>query len=202
MQTVSHWTTCLLPAVCVIAFFRLENVEADRSPLKPQEVAVKFLAAPINPADINIAEGVYGKQPTLPAVGGNEGVAVVTQVGSAVSRLSVGDWVLPTVSPFGTWRQEARAEENSWVRVRNDIPAEYAATMSVNMATAYRLLTDFGNLRPGDWIIQNGANSMVGLAVIQMARERGVRTINIIRDDRYVSFSPFPALQRNLFLSF
>jgi hypothetical protein len=28
---------------------------------------------------------------------------------------------------------------------------------------------DFGNLKPGDWVIQNGANSMVGLAVVQIA---------------------------------
>lgn len=46
-------------------------------------------------------------------------------------------------------------------------------------------LTDFGNLKAGDWIIQNGANSMVGLAVIQLARERGIHTINVVRSDRY-----------------
>jgi trans-2-enoyl-CoA reductase len=50
-------------------------------------------------------------------------------------------------------------------------------------ATAYRLLRDFGAV-PGDVIIQNGANSMVGLAVIQMAKLMGIKTINIIRTDR------------------
>lgn len=50
-------------------------------------------------------------------------------------------------------------------------------------ATAYRLLRDFKSL-PGDVIIQNGANSMVGLAVIQMAKLMGIRTINIVRSDR------------------
>jgi trans-2-enoyl-CoA reductase len=51
------------------------------------------------------------------------------------------------------------------------------------IATAYRLLRDFGAL-PGDVIIQNGANSMVGLAVIQMAKLMGIKTINIVRSDR------------------
>ncbi len=69
-------------------------------------------------------------------------------------------------------------------KVSNDIPAAYAATLSVNPATAYRLLKDFSSLKAGDVIIQNGANSMVGQAVIQMARERGVKTINVIRSDR------------------
>lgn len=71
------------------------------------------------------------------------------------------------------------------IKVANDIPVEYAATMAVNPCTAYRMLRDFENLRPGDYIIQNGANSMVGIAVIQMAREMGVKTINVVRSDRY-----------------
>lgn len=47
------------------------------------------------------------------------------------------------------------------------------------------MLRDFEKLKPGDVIIQNGANSMVGLSVIQMAREMGVKTINIVRSDRF-----------------
>ena len=42
-------------------------------------------------------------------------------------------------------------------------------------------LSDFGSLQPGDAVIQNAANSAVGMAVIQMARIRGIKTVNIIR---------------------
>lgn len=56
--------------------------------------------------------------------------------------------------------------------------------MAVNMGTAMRLLKDYG-LKSGDWLIQNGANSMVGLAVIQIAREMGIKTLNVVRSDRY-----------------
>ena len=66
----------------------------------------------------------------------------------------------------------------------NDIPAAYAATIMANPGSAYRMLRDFAQLKPGDVIIQNGANSMVGLAVVQMARELGLKTINIVRTDR------------------
>jgi mitochondrial enoyl-[acyl-carrier protein] reductase / trans-2-enoyl-CoA reductase len=68
--------------------------------------------------------------------------------------------------------------------VPNDIPAAYASTLAINPATAYCLLREFVKLSPGDWIIQNGANSMVGLAVVQMAREMGIKTINVVRSDR------------------
>lgn len=57
-------------------------------------------------------EGSYGVLPPLPAVGGNEGVGEITAVGSAVSRLAVGDWVIPMpASGFGTWRTVAKADE-------------------------------------------------------------------------------------------
>lgn len=71
------------------------------------------------------------------------------------------------------------------MKVPNDIPAAYASTLTINPATAYCLLREFETLKPGDVIIQNGANSMVGLAVIQMARDMGVKTINVVRQHRY-----------------
>lgn len=43
------------------------------------------------------------------------------------------------------------------------------------------MLKDFGNLEPGDVVIQNSANSGVGQAVIQLAKAWGYKTVNIIR---------------------
>jgi NADPH:quinone reductase-like Zn-dependent oxidoreductase len=37
------------------------------------------------------------------------------------------------------------------------------------------------DLVPGDWVIQNVANSAVGRLVIRLARERGLRTVNVVR---------------------
>jgi len=154
--------------------------------IKASEVVIKMLAAPINPADMNLIEGVYGMKATFPAFGGQEGVGVVQKVGSGVKDFSEGDWVIPAsgASGFGTWREEAIADVKQLQKIANDIPPAYAATISVNPCTAYRMLRDFVTLKPGDVIMQNAANSMVGLAVVQMAREMGVKTINIIRSDR------------------
>jgi mitochondrial enoyl-[acyl-carrier protein] reductase / trans-2-enoyl-CoA reductase len=57
-----------------------------------------------------------------------------------------------------------------------------AATISVNPFTADRMLLDFVKLKEGDWVVQNGANSGVGQNVIQLARIRGFKTVNVIRD--------------------
>ncbi|RHY01417.1 hypothetical protein DYB25_005740 [Aphanomyces astaci] len=162
---------------------KVEAAPAATAALQAGEVALKFLAAPINPADLHMIRGGYGIKPTLPAVGGNEGVARVTAVGSGVSGLKVGDRVIPAVAGFGTWRTDAVAKEADLLAISSKIPVEYAATLAVNPATAYRLLADFATLKSGDVVIQNAANSAVGQAVIQLAHLRGIKTINIIRDD-------------------
>ena len=40
---------------------------------------------------------------------------------------------------------------------------------------------EFATLGPGDWVIQNAANSAVGLYLVQLARHRGYRTVNVVR---------------------
>ncbi|XP_051510813.1 enoyl-[acyl-carrier-protein] reductase, mitochondrial-like isoform X2 [Myxocyprinus asiaticus] len=145
-------------------------------------VRVHMLAAPVNPADINMIQGTYPILCPLPAVGGNEGVAEVVEVGSDVTTLRPGDWVVPIDAGFGTWRTGAVCEEDDLIPVSKDISLLGAATVFVNPCTAYRMLHDFQTLSPGCTVIQNGSNSAVGQAVIQIAAALGLKTINIIRD--------------------
>ncbi|XP_011627368.2 probable trans-2-enoyl-CoA reductase, mitochondrial isoform X1 [Amborella trichopoda] len=150
--------------------------------LKDNDVCIKMLAAPINPSDINKIEGVYPVRPPVPAVGGYEGVGEIYALGSAVRNLSVGDWVIPLPPSFGTWQTYVVKEANALHKVRKDIPMEYAATVTANPLTALLMMEDFVKLTSGDVIVQNGATSMVGQSIIQLARIRGIRSINIIRD--------------------
>lgn len=82
----------------------------------------------------------------------------------------------------GTWRTHAVADEGELIKVDKSVKPEYLACMAVNPCTAVRLLDDFVKLDKGDVIIQNGANSTVGVAVMQIAASRGIKTINIIRE--------------------
>ncbi len=77
------------------------QTEALPKALKPNEILIKILAAPINPADLNMVEGSYGIKPTLPAVAGNEGVGTVLEVGSSVRKLKANDLVVPTKPALG-----------------------------------------------------------------------------------------------------
>jgi len=149
--------------------------------LADDQVLVKMVAAPINPADINMIEGTYGKRASFPAVGGNEGVGIVVEAGSK-SSFKTNQHVIPSVAGLGTWRTHGVFSGRDLVAVPEGVKPEHAATVSVNPATALRLLTDFVDLKEGDFIIQNGANSAAGLAVIQLANLKGIKTINIVRD--------------------
>lgn len=60
----------------------------------------------------------------------------------------------------GTWRTEAVLAEDAIISLPNDIPLLCAATLGVNPCTAFRMLSDFEHLKPGeyfgnatDWII-------------------------------------------------
>ncbi|EPS69791.1 hypothetical protein M569_04973, partial [Genlisea aurea] len=152
-------------------------------PIGETDVCVRIVAAPINPSDINRIQGVYPVRPPVPAVGGYEGVGEVHSVGSAVQGLLPGDLVIPSpLSAGGTWQTYLVKEQSHWHKVDKNTPPEYAATVSVNPSTAFRLLEDFTRLKSGDAIVQNGATSIVGQCIIQLAKIRGIRSISIIRD--------------------
>ena len=59
--------------------------------------------------------------------------------------------------------------------------------LTVNPATAALLLSEFVALQPGDWVVQNAANSAVGGYLVQLARARGLRTVNVVRRDGAVA---------------
>lgn len=146
----------------------------------PRELLVEMRAAPINPVDLNVLEGKYPVLPDLPGVPGSEGAGIVTQTGAAVSEFAIGDQVM-LANRTGSWREACVVEVDDLIAVPAAIPPAQAAMLKINPATAWRMLHDFVTLRPGDWVIQNAANSGVGRAVIQIAARLGIQTLNIVR---------------------
>jgi NADPH:quinone reductase-like Zn-dependent oxidoreductase len=53
--------------------------------------------------------------------------------------------------------------------------------LTVNPPTASLMLSEFVTLAAGDWVIQNVANSGVGGYLMQLAKRRGLRTVNLVR---------------------
>jgi trans-2-enoyl-CoA reductase len=156
---------------------RVESIELPVP--AANEIRIEMLAAPINPADINVIEGTYGQLPGLPAVVGNEGMGRVAAVGAEVTRLQPGDLVAP-FDP-GSWCSHRNVRADRVIPLPAEIDPQQASMIVVNPPTAYALLHDFAALQPGDWVVQNAANSGVGRCVIQIARRLGLRTLCVVR---------------------
>jgi trans-2-enoyl-CoA reductase len=144
------------------------------------EAVVKMRAAPINPADLNQIEGKYPVRPELPTTPGFEGAGVVAEVAATVTNVAGGDVVILPHN-VGTWREAVAVKAEDLVVVPRGIEPVDAAMLKINPMTAWRLLHDYVDLKKGDWLIQNAANSAAGRAVIRTARELGYKTVNVVR---------------------
>jgi trans-2-enoyl-CoA reductase len=178
--------------LCAETGFLMQREGIDRT--SNRLVWIKMLAAPVNPADLNQIQGVYPLEAAGPTrVGGNEGVGIVVAT-SGESALKAGDWVVPRRGAFGTWREQVVCYDEDVQVVSQNLPLAAAAAFIVNPPTAYRLLRDFASPQKGDIIVQNGANSAVGRYTIQMAKNMGIKTVNIIRDRPH-----YEALEKELY---
>jgi trans-2-enoyl-CoA reductase len=162
----------------------LEIVDKQLDSPGEGELLVKFLAAPVHPSDFGMVLGKYGKLRELPADGGREGVAEVIEVGAGVEGFVPGDRVVVR-GDVGTWQTHAVAAADQFMKVPQDLSVEAAATLLVNPPTAWRLLRD-AHLSEGDWVVQNAANSAVGMNVIEMARHLGLKTLNVVRREELI----------------
>ncbi|WP_437884203.1 zinc-dependent alcohol dehydrogenase family protein [Pseudomonas sp. LRF_L74] len=163
----------------------IEAVGLQLPTLRSGQVRIKVLAAPINPSDVLTLTGEYGMLPPLPAVGGNEGVGRVEALAEDVTSLKVGQTVLLPVGS-GTWVSHLNADASKLIPLPDADPQQLAM-LTVNPPTAALLLSEFVDLRPGDWVIQNAANSGVGVYLIQLAKIRGYRTVNVVRRESLIA---------------
>jgi NADPH:quinone reductase-like Zn-dependent oxidoreductase len=103
----------------------------------------------------------------------------VTAVGAGVSHVKPGDLVINLQRE--NWAQRRRVKGDDVILVPPTMDLQQAAMLRINPPTALLLLTDIVDLDPGDWVIQNVANSAVGRLLIPLARARGLRTMNVVR---------------------
>jgi len=146
----------------------------------PDQVLIGIEFSPINPNDLMVAQGIYAFRPSLPAVIGNEGVGRVLAVGPGVESVKIGDRVLAPSGSF-TWREQIIASAGDLSALPPDADPAQLAMLAINPPTAALLLSEFVYLQPGEWVVQNAANSGVGRWVIAFAKTRGLKTVNIVR---------------------
>jgi NADPH:quinone reductase-like Zn-dependent oxidoreductase len=155
------------------------DIPAPEAP-GPNQVLIGVEFSPVNPSDLLLANGLYALRPALPAVIGNEAVGRVLAVGPGVQNVKLGDRVLAPLSSF-TWRERMVISADGLFVLPPDADPRQLAMLAINPPTAALLLSEYVDLKPGEWVVQNSANSGVGRWVIAFAKKRGLKTVNIVR---------------------
>src|SRR6516164_4724754 len=118
----------------------LELQEVPIPEAGPGQVRVRMIASPINPSDVLVVRGEYGRLPQLPATPGFEGVGVIDAAGPGLlrylRRLRPGRRVAVLNGQGGNWQEYVVLPARQVVPVPDDVPDDQAATFFVNPASA------------------------------------------------------------------
>jgi NADPH2:quinone reductase len=138
------------------------------------QAVVKVEAAGVNFIDVYHRNGLYPVQ--LPYVLGLEGSGTVSQIGSGVGTLAVGDRVAWSGGP-GTYAQYAAVPADKLVKVPEAIGFPEAAAAMIQGMTAHYLAVDTYPIQKGDTVLIHAAAGGVGQLLVQVAKNRGARVL-------------------------
>jgi NADPH:quinone reductase-like Zn-dependent oxidoreductase len=166
-------------------------VDAPEPHAGPGQLRIRVAAAGVNPVDWKIRSGA-SRRPVpiaLPSIPGMDAAGTVDEVGEGRADFAVGDEVFgPTVT--GAYAEFALLE----IAARKPATMSWAEAGGLPSAveTATRALNELGVLA-GETLFISGAAGGVGLAAVQLARERGVRVIGSASADNQYFLHAFGA---------
>ncbi len=152
----------------------LEVVELPVPQPKANEVVVKLAAAGVNFIDVYHREGRY-KAP-LPFVIGQEGAGTVSAAGAEVKGTKIGDKVAWT-GIMGSYAEYAAVPADRVVLIPAGVSEKQAAATMLQGMTAQYLSHDTYPLKRGETVLVHAAAGGVGLLLVQLAHNLGVRVI-------------------------
>jgi NADPH:quinone reductase len=160
---------------------QLVTTEVDTPPVGPDQILVAVEWAGVNFIDTYQRSGRYPLD--LPATIGMEGSGIVTAVGDAVTRFSVGDraaWAWGQ----GSYADQVVVDQDKAAKVPDGIALDTAAAAMLQGMTAHYLITSVYPVKAGDTALVHAAAGGVGLLLCQMLASRGVTVIGTVSTDQ------------------
>ncbi|MBX3313356.1 MAG: NADPH:quinone oxidoreductase family protein [Actinobacteria bacterium] len=154
----------------------LEVVEEERRPLGADQVRVAVEAAGVNFVDALFVAGTYQIKVPPPFTPGSELAGTVTEVGTDVHGIAVGDRVISSLG-LGAWSDEVIIPAAGSTPVPEGLGTAVAAALVQSYCTAWFTLTRRTRVEPGEVVLVLGAAGGVGLAAIDVARALGATVI-------------------------
>jgi len=171
---------------------KINEIEVPKQ-VGPTEVLLKMKAAAVHPSDFLYVQGQY-LQPTKPGRAGAEGVGVIESVGSSVTHLKVGQRMAFWTESFqtGTWGEYFVMDTKIcrlYITIPDNISDEAAAQLILNPLTLLGMLSDLQDygMKRGDWFLQTAAGGSLGRMMIQVAKIKGFKTLNVVRRESQIS---------------
>lgn len=169
----------------------------------PGEALVRVRACGVNYLDLRVREGRVGGKVPLPHIPGSEVAGEVAALGEGVSGVSVGQRV--AIAPYlfcgrceyclagdevsclrgdilglggdGGYAEQVVAPAQNLIPLPEELSFEAAAAVSLATLTAWHMLVDRAEIRPGETVLVLAAGGGVGSAAVQIAKLAGARVI-------------------------
>lgn len=155
-----------------------EEIDAHPREVGSGHVRVEIKAFSVNPYDVALRLGEMKEIRTLkfPYVPGNDGAGIVTEIGSDVTTVHVGDRVA-VHAVGGTYGEEVVLPSAKVAKIPDKMSWEEAAGMVTPGITAYNLINHLTEIQPTDTVMILGASGAVGSSLIQLLHEKGIRIL-------------------------
>ncbi|MGB3444257.1 MAG: medium chain dehydrogenase/reductase family protein [Actinophytocola sp.] len=140
------------------------------------EVRVRVLASGVSFAEVQMLSHRYPMQPKYPFVPGYDLVGEVTSLGPDVSGVAVGDRVA-ALMVTGAWRTHVVVKAGRVVPVPDGLDTGVAAAATMNGVTAWQMVHQTAEVRPGQTVLVHGASGGVGTLLVQLAVAAGATVL-------------------------
>jgi NADPH:quinone reductase-like Zn-dependent oxidoreductase len=187
----------------------LKYEDAPEPKIQPNEVLVKVRACALNHLDLWLRQGATSWKLPMPHIVGSDISGEVTETGSLVTRVKVGDRVLlcPGIScgqcamcakgldsacraytlfgvmMDGGYAEYVKSPEVNAIPIPGDLSFDEAAAVPLVFVTAWHMLMTRARLKLGEDVLVMGAGSGVGSAAIQLAKLMQARIIAVAGSD-------------------
>jgi NADPH2:quinone reductase len=156
-------------------------------PCGPKQVRLDVRAGSVNFPDVLMIRDLYQMKKEPPFVVGSEASGIVSEVGSDVTDVAVGDRVCG-ITGSGAFAQEALVPTPPLQlhRIPDEMPFDQAAAFNLTYGTAGHSW-DRGHLQPGETVLVLGAAGGCGSAGVQIAKAMGATVIAVAGGEEKVA---------------
>ena len=150
----------------------------------PEQIKVKNIAIGLNYIDTYHRSGLYAVP--LPSGIGLEGAGIITEVGSNVNELSVGDNVAYAGGTPSAYAEERILPAQIAVKIPDGISHKVAACIMTKGLTSHYLLCKTYKVTSNDVVLFHAAAGGVGQVFTQWAKSIGCKLIGTVGSDEKI----------------